>query len=139
MLYSFLIILTTLSANLPETWVTNFDEAIITATDQNKNILMVFSGSDWCAPCKKLRKDILTTDEFEKYEKQNLVILYLDFPSKKKNKLSKEQTKHNESLADKYNRSGSFPKVMLLNSSGETVKEIKYEGQSTSDYIAAIR
>lgn len=125
--------------NISDTWTTNYDEAIEIASKQNKSILMVFSGSDWCAPCKKLRKNILEIEEFIAYEKDHLVILYLDFPAKKKNKLSKKQTKHNENLAEKYNSSGSFPKVILLNSEGAKVKELKYEGQSISDFINAIR
>ena len=139
MLYTILLILSTLTTDLPETWMTDYDAAMETATAQNKLVLMVFSGSDWCAPCKKLRKDILTTDEFEAYEKDNLVILYLDFPSKRKNELSKEQTKHNENLADQYNKSGSFPKVILMSNTGEKIKEIKYESQSPSEFIDVIK
>ena len=32
-------------------WKTNIEEAKETATRENKNILLVFSGSHWCAPC----------------------------------------------------------------------------------------
>lgn len=128
-----------LSSNLPETWTTNYDKAILSASEKNQNILMVFSGSDWCAPCKKLKKDILTSEEFTNYEEKHLTILYLDFPSKKKNKLSKEQTQHNEDLAERYNKSGVFPKVLLLNQSGEIIKEIRYEGQSSGEFIQSIQ
>jgi hypothetical protein len=37
--------------------------------------------------------------------------------------LSKEQTKQNEALADKYNKEGKFPFTILLDSDGKVLKE----------------
>ena len=134
----FLIFSSLVITDLPAGWQTDFEQAKSIAADQDKSILMVFAGSDWCAPCKKLKKNILTTDAFRSYEKENLVLLYLDFPSKRKNKLSKEQTMHNEALAAQYNQSGNFPKVVLLDNLGKAIKEIKYEGQDADDFIEEI-
>ena len=41
-----------------QNWKTNFEEVKTEATVSNKKILLVFSGSDWCAPCIKLDKNI---------------------------------------------------------------------------------
>lgn len=120
-------------------WYTDKTEACTAATTDDKQILMVFAGSDWCRPCIKLKKDILTSEGFEAYTKDKLNILYLDFPSKKKNKLSKEQTAHNEMLAEKYNTSGSFPKVILMDKAFNKIKEIDYTGQSTEEFIAELQ
>jgi thioredoxin-related protein len=40
-----------------QNWLTDFDKAKEQAKKENKSIVMVFSGSDWCAPCIKLDKD----------------------------------------------------------------------------------
>ena len=40
-----------------QNWKTNFEEAKIEAAKENKNILLVFSGSDWCAPGRKLENE----------------------------------------------------------------------------------
>ena len=48
---------------------------------------MIFSGSDWCKPCINLKQSILLTDEFAKFSGEEMVLLELDFPYKKKNKL----------------------------------------------------
>ena len=122
----------------PDSWVSDWENAKSIALSEEKSILMVFAGSDWCAPCIKLKKNILITDVFQEYENDNLVVLYLDFPAKKKNKLSKEQTKHNESLADQFNRSGRFPHVLLLDSKGKPIKTINYDGQSPESFIGEI-
>ena len=45
-------------------WKTNFETAKTEATKQNKNILLVFSGSDWCGPCIKLDRDIMVKCEY---------------------------------------------------------------------------
>lgn len=46
------------SLTYSQNWKTNFEEAKATATEQNKSILLVFSGSDWCGPCIKLDKNV---------------------------------------------------------------------------------
>ena len=84
-------------------WLTNFDDATAIAQKENKNIIMVFSGSDWCAPCIKLEKYIWESDDFKKYANENWILLKLDFPKRKANKLSKEKQSHNDALAEKYN------------------------------------
>ena len=52
----------------------------------------------------------------------------------KKNKLSPEQTKQNEALAEKYNNEGKFPLTILVNSDGKVVKI--WDGYSSSMSIA---
>jgi len=53
-----------------------------------------------------------------------LVVLYLDFPAKRKNRLSKEQTAHNEALAERFNKSGAFPKLMSKCGSISLLKQL---------------
>jgi thioredoxin-related protein len=139
MLYIFLIVQSfNINVN-PTAWQSNFEEAKQVASEEDKKILMVFAGSDWCAPCIKLKKKILITDEFQAFEKESIVVLYLDFPKRKKNRLSKELTKHNEALAEQYNRSGMFPNILLLDNAGKVVKTLKYEGQAPSDFIKEVQ
>lgn len=112
--------------NIPgTTWLTDFEAAKITATESNKFILLNFSGSDWCAPCKRLKDDIFTTDIFTKFAVDNLVLVNADFPRLKKNRLDKTQVQQNEALAEKYNPAGQFPLTILITSTGKLVKEWK--------------
>ncbi|MEP7111455.1 MAG: thioredoxin family protein [Ferruginibacter sp.] len=104
-------------------WVTRFDEAQTTANDKHRLILLNFSGSDWCGPCIRLKKEIFESSLFEDFAASNLVLLNADFPRSNKNKLSKEQVKQNEVLADKYNSKGRFPLTLLLNADGNILKE----------------
>jgi thioredoxin-related protein len=103
-------------------WETNFEKAKQLAAQQHKNILLTFSGSDWCGPCIRLHKEIFESDEFKNFADSSLVLINADFPRAKKNQLSKEQQKENDFLADKYNANGNFPYTILLNASGKLLK-----------------
>ena len=111
------------------TWRTDFEKAKTEAKSEHKLILLNFSGSDWCGPCIRLKKDIFDSETFMKYADDNLVLVNADFPRLKKNMLSKEQQKQNESLADAYNSEGSFPLTLLLNADGKVLK--KWDGLPT--------
>ena len=108
--------------NLPVTWSGNFNEAKSEAAKSHKLILINFSGSDWCGPCIRLRKEILETSAFETYATSRLVLVRADFPRQKKNQLSKEQVKLNEALAEKYNAEGKFPFTILTDETGKVLR-----------------
>ncbi len=120
-------------------WLTNFEQAKAQAEKQDKKILMNFSGSDWCANCMRIDKTLFQTEEFKNYAKKNLVLLKVDFPARKKNALSKEQQNHNDKLADKYNKKGMFPNVVIVDSKGEVLGNMNHPLNSTSDYINNIK
>lgn len=107
-------------------WFVNYENAHNVAVQQNKYILLNFSGSDWCGPCIKMKKEVFESESFLSLAEKHLVLLRADFPRAKKNQLSKEQTKHNEALAEKYNPEGKFPFTLLLDSNGKVLK--KWEG-----------
>jgi len=108
------------------TWQTDFEKAKAQAKSENKLILLNFSGSDWCGPCIRLKKDIFERATFVNYADENLVLVNADFPRLKKNMLSKELQKQNEALADTYNSNGAFPLTLLLDAEGKVLK--KWEG-----------
>ena len=68
-------------------WLTNFQQAKELSTTQEKTILLVFQGSDWCAPCIKLNREIFETEHFLTYAKDHFIMLQADFPRRKKNAL----------------------------------------------------
>jgi thioredoxin-related protein len=104
------------------TWLGDFGAAQKQAVQEHKLILVNFSGSDWCGPCIRLRKEILESSAFETYATGHLVLVRADFPRQKKNQLSKEQVKLNEALADRYNKDGKFPYTLLIDENGKVIK-----------------
>jgi thioredoxin-related protein len=111
-----------LSAATP-VWLTDMDKAESMAQESHKLIVLSFSGSDWCIPCIRLHQQIFESESFKKYAEDNLILVNADFPRLKKNRLSKEQTRQNEALAEKYNPHGSFPLTLLLDANGKVLKQ----------------
>ncbi|RZM17705.1 MAG: thioredoxin family protein [Pedobacter sp.] len=106
----------------PLTWNGNFDKALKQASETHKKILINFSGSDWCGPCIRLRKEILETEAFEKYADSNLILVRADFPRQKKNKLPVAQLKLNEAMAERFNPDGKFPYTVLVDEKGKVIR-----------------
>jgi thioredoxin-related protein len=44
------------TVNFNNIWLTDYDAALTQAEKQDKNVLLYFTGSDWCAQCKMLKK-----------------------------------------------------------------------------------
>jgi len=131
---SLLFIFTTFSMNAQE-WLTDFDQAKTISAKENKKIILVFQGSDWCAPCIKLDKEVWSTDEFKNFAKEHFVMLQADFPRKKKNKTAKIQQEKNRRLAERYNKQGFFPHVVVLNKNGDVLGRTGYKKISPAEYI----
>lgn len=104
-------------------WFENMDEAKQEAVRSHKNIMISFSGSDWCIPCIRMEKEVFSSSSFSDFAGSNLVLVKADFPRLKKNRLSGEQTARNEALAARYNPHGKFPYTILLDEKGSVIKE----------------
>ncbi len=117
-------------------WFTDFEAAKEEAKSSNKTILMYFTGSDWCAPCKMLKKDFWENPEFLK-QANDFVLLEVDIPFRV-DIVSEDQLKANKSLQAKYNKDKSFPTLVALTNKGKAIAEISAYSQlrDPSNYFA---
>ncbi len=118
-----------------QTWQTDFKKTKTIAQKENKTIILVFQGSDWCAPCIKLHRQIWDSEEFKAYAKEHFILHKADFPRKKKNKLSTGLETANKKLAEHYNPKGFFPHVVVMDKNGKVLGETGYKKISPSEYI----
>jgi len=103
-------------------WLTNLEQAKKIAKEEKKPILLYMTGSDWCSPCKALKKDFFeSTDFFEK--SKNMILVEIDYP-RAVDILSEDQFSYNKKVVAKYNKSKSFPTILILNSKGKTKDQI---------------
>lgn len=121
-----------------QNWHKNFEEAQKDAQTNNKTLVLVFSGSDWCAPCIKLDREVWQSTEFKDYAAQHYALYKADFPRRKANKLSENLEKQNKGLAEKYNAKGYFPLVLVLNTKGEILGETGYQKVTPKAYISIL-
>jgi thioredoxin-related protein len=119
-----------------QSWQTDFNTAKSIAEKESKPIIMVFQGSDWCAPCMKLEKEIWSSEVFKAYAQEHYVLLKVDFPKRKQNVLTPQQQEHNNKLAETYNKNGYFPYVIVMDAKGQVDGATGYKGMTPADYIA---
>ncbi|MDG1213736.1 MAG: thioredoxin family protein [Flavobacteriaceae bacterium] len=125
--------------SVAQDWASSWSHATDSATSLNKPILLVFSGSDWCAPCIKLDRDIWTTAVFQSYAKKNLILYKADFPRRKANQLPEPLASENKELAAQYNTKGYFPLVVLLSPKKDILGQTAYLNISPEAYIEKLQ
>ena len=130
-----IILLAALCSGASQEWLTDYPSAQRQASEEQKPIVLVFQGSDWCAPCIKLERNIWSSSDFKDYAKDNLVLVKADFPRKKRNAISTKQEKANKVLADKYNKNGIFPLVIMLDADGNVLGKTGYKKLKPAEYI----
>ncbi|MFT3796247.1 thioredoxin family protein [Flavobacterium sp.] len=138
LLFQALALLFAFTAQAQE-WTTDLAAAQVEAKAQHKNILLVFSGSDWCAPCIKLEKNVFATGAFRSAAARNWILVKADFPKKKAHALPENVRIQNEQLAEKYNREGNFPFVLVLDSNGKILGRTAYKDLAAEAYIAELQ
>jgi protein disulfide-isomerase len=116
-------------------WMTDLGKAQAKAKEENRLVLMDFTGSDWCPWCIKLRKEVFSTPEFTEYAKTNLVPVEIDFPRQKQQPA--ELKKANRALQAKYEIQG-YPTVVVLNRQGKKIGELGYEAGGPKPFIAKL-
>ena len=103
-------------------WLTDLSKAKVEATSSKKPILVLFTGSDWCAPCKMLKEDFFDSDEFETKSKQ-FVLLMIDIP-RRTDIITEEQRKKNFEVVRKYNKEGGYPNLVALDDNLKVIGEL---------------
>jgi thioredoxin-related protein len=103
-------------------WLTDFEKAKKISKKTNKPILIYFTGSDWCPPCKMLKRDFFNTEKF-KEEAKNFVLVMADMP-RRIDIITEEQRKKNAKLASRYNKKGSYPNIVAVDYKGKEINNI---------------
>lgn len=130
---AFLFAGTLLAAEPELKWHTNLGKALAQAREENKIILVDFTGSDWCGFCIKQDKEVFSTTGFADYAKENLVLLKLDFPRRKK--LPAEEQEANNGLRDKYQIRGYPTLVFLSKEQKELGRQVGYGGDGLKPLV----
>lgn len=122
------------------TWLTNYEKAVEAAKKDQKPILMLFTGSDWCGYCMKFAKEFFSQKAFEKFANEDIVLLEVDSPKYKK--LDPAIVAQNNKLAKKYGVEG-FPTIFIVDANGDTIVQTGYgefiKAKSAENYIKTLK
>ena len=116
------------------TWHTNMDKAMEISKKTKKPLLLFFTGSDWCGWCIRLQKEVLKTPEFEKWAKENVVLVELDFP--RRSPMTPELQKQNMELQQTFQVQG-YPTVWLVNAKFDKKEnKVNFDKLGSTGYVA---
>lgn len=97
-------------------WDDDYEKSLAKAKEDQKMVLLDFTGSDWCGYCIKLDQEVFSTSAFKRFAKENLILVELDYPRGKT--LPKKTKEQNDGLKSKYGIRG-YPTIILLDSEGK--------------------
>lgn len=120
----------------PGSWITSYSLALQYAKETGKPVLINFTGSDWCSWCIKLRNEVFSQDAFLDYAKNDLILLTIDFPMKKKLPAAEQQANHE--LASQYGIEG-YPTIVLVDSAGKEIARTGYQYGGAEAYVTHLR
>ncbi|MDP6850529.1 MAG: thioredoxin family protein [Planctomycetota bacterium] len=116
-------------------WFDDFDKAAAAAKAEGKDLLVDFTGSDWCGWCIKLHEEVFQHAEFLTPAKKDYILVALDFPRDEAIKAKVPNPERNDELNKKYGIRG-FPTILLMNTEGEVFGRTGYQEGGPEKYIA---
>ena len=113
-------------------WTEDFEVATARAEKEKKDILMDFTGSDWCHWCIQLKKEVLAQDDFLADAQKNFVMVELDYP---KAKQQPARIKDQNTLMAKAFKIQGFPTIMLADAQGRGYAKTGYKEGGVEPYL----
>lgn len=119
-----------------EGWTHDFAAAKKQAADEKKDLLIDFTGSDWCGWCERLNEQVFIQAPFKAGVKDKFVLVELDYPQKPENvaKLSGETKAQNKELQAKYSING-YPTILLCDAEGRPYAKTGFQKGGPEKYV----
>lgn len=114
-------------------WTTDAEAAVRQAQAENKDLLLLFTGSDWCPPCIRLEEQVLGQAEFGPAALTDFVLVKFDFPQS--TELPPALQQQNARWSDRYGIEG-FPTVVLADAAGRPYAFTGFRDEGPTPYLA---
>lgn len=112
-------------------WYEDYDRAQQVAAQENKPMLLYFTGSDWCGWCKKMDSEVFSSPAFAQDVGNKFVFVKVDFPMN--SKLPEAQMRQNAQLKQRYGVTG-YPTVVIVDKQGGFIGETGYRSGGGKAY-----
>jgi protein disulfide-isomerase len=116
-------------------WLGDVGAAKERAKQENKFIMLYFTGSDWCPWCMRLKREVFDQPEFANFAGSKLVLVEVDFPHNKP--MAHLQMVGNKALKKVYNVTG-YPTVVVLNQEGREIHRLGYVSGGPAAFVAQV-
>ena len=117
-------------------WLTDFAAASKLAKEKDLQLMVNFSGSDWCKSCKALQTEVFSKKEFQEYALQNFVLCVADFPARINQK--KALKVQNRKLKTQYGVEG-YPTILILDKDGAELARTSYRPGGAVAYVDHVK
>jgi protein disulfide-isomerase len=118
-----------------EGWLINLDEAYAQSKKSGKPILANFTGSDWCGWCKRLTKDVFSKNDFKTWASDNVILLELDYPRRKK--LPEDIRSQNSGLQRAFKVRG-YPTIWVFNIDKDSAGKYQIDALGKTGYTKTV-
>ncbi len=113
-------------------WTEDFEAAKALAAKEGKDLLIDFTGSDWCGWCKRLDAEVFDVDPFRSEAPKQFILVKLDFPRQTpQDPKIKEQ---NGKLQAEFKVQG-FPSIYLADAAGKPYARTGYRPGGAEPYL----
>ena len=127
------VVLVSSQASVPEGWLSDFEKAKSEAASSKRDLLLDFTGSDWCSWCIRLRKEVFDLPAFKEAAPKDFVLVELDFPQDAA-RVTPEIRKQNEALQATYSVKG-YPTIYLTDAAGKPYAQTGYQKGGAEEYL----
>lgn len=115
-------------------WSSDYGRVMEQATKEQKPMMLLFTGSDWCSYCMKLDKEVLSKPEFNSWANEKFVPMIVDFPKTKR--LASDISAQNQQLQERYRRFvDGYPTVLFVQPDGQVIGKMGYERGGAQQWI----
>ncbi len=129
---------TTPVAPQPLPWVMDIGIAQEMARKEGKDILINFTGSDWCGWCKRLDGEVFSLPNFHETAGKQYIYLYLDFPRSEEAKANVVDEALNSKSREEMGVNG-FPTIILADSQMRPYARTGYQQGGPEKYLEHIK
>lgn len=118
-------------------WSEDYAASLEQAKSEDRPVLLLFTGSDWCPPCQYMEKNVFSSDTFSDYASENLVLVKLDFLRRTPQDAAIRD--QNAELAEQYDIM-AFPTMFVLSPEGEILnKTMGANPRTPEDFVAMLK
>lgn len=121
----------------PHGWYDDYAAALARARRENKPMLLLFTGSDWCGFCIRLRRTVLDKPEFRSFAYRHLVLVYIDSP--RRVRLPRGLVAQNRMLREKFGAGGGVPNTLVVTPDERIIGRIGGCPRNPHDYLRRLR
>lgn len=102
------------------------------AVTEGKDVLLLFTGSDWCPPCKRLEAEVFSKEAFLDGATQDFVLIKFDYPRQSpQDETTKQQ---NAEWAANFGIE-SYPTVIIADNQLKPIRFAGYEEGGPDNYL----